>query len=222
MRRYPTIAENRWSGPPQEFLELARRWIPDASERLLSYVWEGLDILSREVIQPINITGDEEELERSITELLEPRIRSVVPVYSPFYIQHAARENETREIPPAQAPEYDLAFRPRSNPRIMWPIEAKVIHTDGRVSKYVKEIHDNFLTCRYAPFSSEAVMLAYLVKGSPDKFFVNISKKIPCKLDNHPHFIDRYHRVSDHARNVPDGENYPASITLHHLVLLLS
>lgn len=222
MRRHPTIAENRWPGPPKEFLELARSWSPDVSERLLGYVWAGLDQLTEDVLKEVDVTGEEEELERNITELLEPRIRAVVPQYSPFYIQHAARENETREEPPAQAPEYDLAFRPHENPRIVWPIEAKVLHTDGRVAEYVKEVRGNFLTCRYAPFSSEAVMLAYLISGDVDRFFQNITNKIPCVLLPYPKFNDRPHKVSNHSRTVPIGKPYSDKITLHHLVFHIS
>ena len=63
----------------------------------------------------------------------------------------------------------------------MWPLEAQVLKTDGAVSEYIKEINDNFMTCRYAPFSSEGGMLGYLLSGNPDKAFTNIAKKLPCK-----------------------------------------
>lgn len=222
MSRFNTIAEKRWPGPPQEFLLLAKSWSPDVSEKLLGYVWEGLDLLTAEVLASITVTGDEEELERNITEVLEPKIRDVVPPHSPFFIQHAAREMESRAEPPAQAPEYDLAFRLRANFRIMWPIEAKALRTDGRVSEYVKEVRGNFLTCRYAPFSSEAVMLSYLVSGKPNKFFNNITKKLPCSLSVHSKFGSRDHRVSEHSRIVPPGKAYPNVITLHHLVLRIN
>jgi hypothetical protein len=80
-------------------MTFARAWNPDASARLLGYVWSGLDNLTSEVLSEIDVTGNEEELERTITQLLEPRIRAVMPASSPFYIQHAARENETRMAP---------------------------------------------------------------------------------------------------------------------------
>jgi hypothetical protein len=220
--RNPTIAENRWPRPPPEFLQLARIWFPDASERLLGYIWSGLDKFTTEVLSEINITGGEEELERSITQLLEPRIRAAMPAHSPFYIQHAARENETRLRPPAQAPEYDLAFCLYSNPRVMWPIEAKVLDTAGQVAEYIKEIHGNFLTCRYAPFSSEAAMLIYLVSGNINQLFNNLEVKIPCTLDLYRSFRDRPHRVSSHTRHVPAGKSYPEQLSLHHLVLRLT
>jgi hypothetical protein len=201
---------------------LARAWNPDASGHLLGYVWSGLDKLTSEVLNEIPVTGDEEELERNITQHLEPRIRAVMPASSPFYIQHAVRENETRLPPPAQAPEYDLAFCLHGNPRVMWPIEAKVLDTAGQVSEYIKAIHGNFLTCRYAPFSSEAAMLAYLVSGDINQLFLNLEAKIPCTLNPYPRFANRPHKVSSHTRRVPPEKLYPAQISLHHLILRLN
>jgi hypothetical protein len=220
--RNPTIAEKRWSGVPTEFMMLARARNLDPSERLLGYVWSGLDKLTSEVLNGIDVTSNEEELERNITQLLEIRIRDVMPASSPFYIQHAVRENETRLPPPAQAPEYDLAFCLHGNPRVMWPIEAKVLDTAGQVSEYIKAIHGNFLTCRYAPFSSEAAMLAYLVSGDINQLFVNLEAKIPCTLNPYAGFSNRPHKVSSHTRHVPNGKPYPAQISLHHLVLRLN
>jgi hypothetical protein len=202
-------------------MQLAKAWKSDASERLLSYIWSGLDKFIAEMLSEIDITGDEEELERSITQDLEPLIRPAIPPYSPFYIQHSPREYETRLPPPAQAPEYDLAFCLHANRRIMWPIEAKVLDTAGRVAEYIKEIHCNFLTCRYSPFSSEAAMLIYLVSGDINQLFNNLEIKIPCTLDIHRSFRNRPHRVSNHTRHVPIGKSYPAQLSLHHLVLRL-
>ena len=105
------------------------------------------------------------------------------------------------------------------NIRIVWPLEAKVLHSDGSVSKYAKEITDNYVTCRYAPFSSETGMLAYLLKGSPKKAFVNIEKSVPCQLLDHLDFPNRDHKISNHQRMVPAGESYPRNFRCHHLVL---
>jgi hypothetical protein len=104
----------------------------------------------------------------------------------------------------------------------MWPIEAKVLDTAGQVSEYINEIHGNFLTCRYAPFSSEAAMLAYLVSGNINQLFANLEARIQCTLSPHPRFADRPHKVSSHTRHVPAGKPYPAQLSLHHLVLRLN
>ena len=101
----------------------------------------------------------------------------------------------------------------------MWPLEAKVLKTDGAVSEYIKEINDNFMTCRYAPFSSEGGMLGYLLSGNPDKAFTNIAKKLPCTLNDHPDFPNRDHKTSDHQRVIPPEKSYPAEFRCHHLLL---
>ena len=143
-------------------------------------------------------------------------------LFEPFVIQTERFEMEQREPSPARPKQYDLAFVWIENRRITWPLEAKVLHSDGSVSKYIKEITDNYLICRYAPFSSEAGMLAYLLKGDPEKAFDNIAKSVPCLLSDHVDFQNRDHKTSDHQRIVPAGESYPSSFRCHHLILNIS
>ncbi|HEY9875811.1 MAG TPA: hypothetical protein V6D12_20435, partial [Candidatus Obscuribacterales bacterium] len=100
--------------------------------------------------------------------------------------------------------------------------EAKILRSDGDVSKYINEITANFLKCRYAPFSSEAGMLGYLLKGLPNKAFTNIEAKVPCHLCDHPQFPNRDHKTSDHKRTVPSGKTYPADFRCHHLILKIA
>jgi hypothetical protein len=76
-----------------------------------------------------------------------------------------------------QPPEYDLAYVLRADERIMWPLEAKVLETDGDVGEYIKDLKNEFLTCRYAPFSSEGAMLAYLLSGKPEIVFGNLAQR---------------------------------------------
>ncbi|MHC5833845.1 MAG: hypothetical protein ACYT04_000000102060, partial [Nostoc sp.] len=87
----------------------------------------------------------------------------------PFDVQHEVYEFESRQSAKAQPPQYDIAFILRANDTIIWPLEAKVLISDGAVAEYIKEINGNFLTCRYAPFSSEGGMLGYLFFGDTSK-----------------------------------------------------
>ena len=64
----------------------------------------------------------------------------------------------------------------------MWPIEAKVLRTDGSVAEYVADLRNEFLTCRYAPFSSEGGMVGYLVSGDPEKALKNIGSSAGCRM----------------------------------------
>jgi hypothetical protein len=139
--------------------------------------------------------------------------------FEPFSIRSEWFELEMREPSPARPKQYDLAFV-WSNPpnvRIVWPIEAKVLRSDGSVTEYVNEVISNYLTCRYAPFSSEAGMLGYLLKGIPETAFNNIAIAVPCILSDHPDFSGHHHKISDHDRTIPEGKTYPAKFRCHHL-----
>jgi hypothetical protein len=140
----------------------------------------------------------------------------------PFFLQHGRYEHATRKPAPAQPPQYDLAFVHYSNENLCWPLEAKVLHGENDVSDYATEINVQFKTCRYAPLSAEGAMLGYLVKGDFDVTFAAIARAIPCELSPHPKFHARAHRVSEHARSVPDGEIFSDRCRCHHLLMLLT
>jgi hypothetical protein len=216
-----SIGELRWP-ISQEFISIARRWKEDASAILLDFVWKGYDSLGNNVLSRIDCAQAEDQIERSITQYLTPKIRDAMTGYEPFHVEQGINEFETREPSPAQPPVYDIAFVLRQNERVIWPLEAKVLKTDGSVSKYVKEIRDNFLTCRYAPFSGEGAMLGYLLSGKPMEAFANIAKKTPCSLRENPDFPKRNHMISDHVRSIPRGKPYPANFVCHHLILMIS
>jgi hypothetical protein len=218
LNRGKTIPEVRWKDTP-DFVELAKEWKPDAITILLNFVWEGYDLLVSEVLSQINCDGTEEQLERSITQSLERRIHKKMTDCHFFCVQHEVYEFETSKSAQAQPPQYDIAFILYENDRIMWPLEAKVLKTDGALGDYIKEINENFITCRYAPFSSQGGMLGYLFSGDSNKAFTNIATKVPCTLNDHPDFLTRDHKTSDHQRVVPPGKSYPAEFRCHHLLL---
>src|SRR5437879_3151545 len=114
---------------PADFVALAKRWYPSLTVKLFTFVWQGYDLLAEEL--PAGI--DERDLERSITQSLELRIRRIMSGDEPFVIQHGPYERETMQTPPAQPPQYDLAFILRADERIMWPLEATVLETASAV-----------------------------------------------------------------------------------------
>ncbi|UCE60405.1 MAG: hypothetical protein JSU63_01390 [Phycisphaerales bacterium] len=221
MRSRRTIGEARWPGLA-EFVTLAKAWQTDAITQLLGFVWRAYDLLCERVLSQIDCAQADLDLERNITQLLEPLIREVMPGCVPYYVQHAPHEFETALEAPAQPPLPDIGFVMRANPRIMWPLEAKAIRTDKAVSAYVKEIQENFLTCRYAPFSKEGGMLAYLVAGDPSTAFENIAARLASKLEDHPRFPERNHKTSKHQRSVPAGKRYARGFQCHHMIFPLS
>ncbi|MEG3900919.1 hypothetical protein QUB19_02225 [Microcoleus sp. B4-C5] len=220
VKRRQTISELRWPDT-DEFMAISKHWCETASTNILTFVWEGYDLLVKEVLSEIDCSQAKDDIERDITQLLEPEIRKVMTGDEPYYVQHGSYERETRQPAPAQPKEYDIAFILSANRRIIWPLEAKVLKTDGDVGEYIKEINENFIPCLYAPFSYQGGMLGYLFSGDSNKAFTNIATKVPCTLSDHPNFLNRDHKTSDHQRIVPaeKEKSYPAEFCCHHLLL---
>jgi hypothetical protein len=174
LRRGKIIPEVRWKDTP-DFVKVAEIWNPDAITILIKLVWEGYDLLVSEVLSQINCDEAKEQLERSLTQSLERRIRKKMTGDEPFDVQHEVYEWESYQR--LRPPQYDIAFYIISNERIIWPFEAKVLETDGAVGDYIKEINENFVTCRYAPFSSQGGMLGYLFSGDPNTMYIKQSSR---------------------------------------------
>ena len=102
----------------------------------------------------------------------------------------------------------------------MWPLEAKVLETPRQLAEYVKDVHNEYLSCRYAPFSGAGCMLGYLLSGTPGDALNGIEVKLGVKLEAVAAFPVRPHRVSHHDRTVPQGKQYPAEFNCHHLILV--
>lgn len=196
------------------FIALARLWMANPERQFITLVWQAYDHMRTSA--PV---VDGRDLERSITQLLEPRIRDVMSGDEPFYVQHSPFERETMKPPPAQPPAYDLAFVLRADERVMWPLEAKVLETPQTVAPYVHDIENEFLTCRYAPFSNSGAMLGYLLTGSADEAFEKIASKLNCILSPVPEHPDKPNRRSQHDRSVPTGKAYPADFECYHIIL---
>jgi hypothetical protein len=204
------------SQPPVDaaFLAGAARWLRNSEAIMLQRVWQGFDLLDR--TRPVFDGGD---LERSITERLETCIQDNMSGDEPFTVQHGPHERETKQPPPAQPPQYDIAFVFRADPRVMWPLEAKVLETPRALAAYVGDVNDQFLTCRYAPFSPSGAMLGYLLTGSVADVFATLATRLACTLEPSTHRPERAERYSDHVRTVPQGKSYPSTFTCHHVIV---
>jgi hypothetical protein len=213
-----TYSERRWPNV-REFNTVLCDLKQAGSAVLLTIVWKAYDKFRADELAQVDCSQEDEDLERTITQLLEPRMQEAMSGFEPFYVQHGPFEHESRKAAPAQPPQYDIAFILRNNRRVMWPLEAKVLRTDGSVAEYIKAIQRNFLTCRYSPFSSEAAMLGYLLEGNCVIAFANIAQKGRWKLAVHTHFPERDHRTSDHEREVPKEKPYPIRFRCHHMLL---
>lgn len=214
MHRRLTIGEVRWQHT-DDFRRLAFLWRKDASRRILDLIWRAYDLLLTDVIARIDWSLIGEDLERQITQFLEFRIRRVMTGKEPFYVQHGPYEEQSRLAPPAQPPQYDIAFVWTQNERVMWPMEAKVLHSAQAVGEYLDAIRKNFLTGRYAPFSSEAAMLGYLIDGDPTIVVSTVATRLPCQMVHSNDFPTRCHSVSKHMRSQGGTQEF----FCHHLVM---
>ena len=182
-------------------------------------MWEGYEDLFTNVILSVDITQADDELERAITQILEPRIRQRLSGDEPWDVQHGSYEYATRKPSPAQPPQYDIAFVLRRNPRIMWPLEAKVLRNDRAIGPYVRDVRREFLTGRYAPHVNGGAMLGYLLRGCPEAVFRGISDHLACRLRPLRKFDPARHRVSVHHREIQNPDFLSGPFRCHHLVM---
>lgn len=208
-----------WASRAQQvdpaFVALAAQWVGKVENDLIEWVWSGFERL-----RALSPAFDGRDLERSITQLLTAAIDDVVPGEAPYYVQHSPFERETMLPPPAQPPAYDLAFVLRADPRVMWPAEAKVLNSPRALADYLADIREQFLTCRYAPFSSSGAMLGYLLDGSELETLTNIGARLGVGFEDAPQRNPpRSHRSSVHDRTIPAGKAYPTPFRCHHLIL---
>lgn len=223
MRRGQTHQEVRYGKPPgsEELLSL---WNDSLTDKLLQIVWNAYDLKFKEWSKQDWSDKHYDDLERSLSEELEIAIQRCMDGYLPVDVQYSPAERESRADPPAKPPEYDIAFKWRDDPRIMWPLEAKVLKSDTvtDLKDYVETIQQRFLTGYYAPFSNGGAMLAYLKSGFPESVCRNIETKLSCTLSPHTKFSVRCHKTSDHSRKIPSDKNYPIEFRCHHLIMPLS
>ena len=215
-----TLLDLVWPNESQDYAELAQRWGDDAIEIMMTASWEGYSDLMKEWLGRIEVAQADEELERSISQLLEPCIRRHLSGDEPYLVQHGSYEFATRKPAPAQPPQYDIAFVLLENRKVMWPMEAKVLRTDNGVSRYVRDVREEFMTGRYAPFVNGGAMLGYLFTGSSVMALRNIERALGCSLNGFRHFDPSVHRVSVHNRELERSEFVSGSFRCHHLIMM--
>jgi len=204
---------------PSDFVESILGWREDAIVVLMGYVWLGMEAFLAEM--DIDWTQDYENCERSINQMVANCIRDQMTDRPPFWLEHHPFEDENRSPAPAVPKAPDLAFVLRANPRATLPIEAKVLDTDGAVAEYIHEITENFLECRYAPFSSHGGMLGYLRQGTVDNAIISIQNALNCKLEQVAALASRKHHASKHRRGSRKCSGYPRDFSCHHMIVLM-
>ncbi len=94
------------------FVRLARSWVKNPARQFLGFIWLAYRdlIASKQVI-------DGRDWKEASPNCWKPRVRDAMSGDEPFYVQHGPFERETMRAPPAQPPEYDLAFVLRADAR---------------------------------------------------------------------------------------------------------
>jgi hypothetical protein len=220
MRRRQTISEQLW--PKDGSFDSLKAWRADASVLILHRVWAAYDDLGADILRKVDWAAAADEIERSLTAYHSVKILERQTGDEPFILLPEMPEFETREPAPARSKAYDFGFVMRGGDYSMiWPIEAKVLKTDRKLTGYLRDLEAKFLKCQAAPYSHEGALIAYLISGNPSVVFEGIAAHIGQLLLPQPEFSGRNHRTSIHKREVPQGKYYPADFLCHHLVMEL-
>lgn len=215
MRR--TYQQRRWPDT-KLFQSVAKRWCANQSFKLMDLVWLAIDDLCEADLEKVPVDDSDEAKEESLNLLLSMRIDKLKSGDEPFTVVHQPPEQYKRKTKNARSPVPDIGFVWHENPNCIWPIEGKMLKNPNDLKEYGKEINDNFLSGRYATFSTEGAILGYLLSGDADITLKNVAKQIGKRLSRHPKFKDRNHRISKHARSGVDNRK-KESFFCHHLVV---
>lgn len=222
MTRRAAFREQAWP-EDQDFRVLALEWAESAAERILDWVWRAFDSLRTGSMTAVDLTKPLEQLERDLTDLHFHEIQKLwareTCGFSAFSPDHEIPELESRRSPQAMPPAYDLGFVYSANPRIIWPIEAKVIQEPSTLRLYLADLRNKFVAGIAAPFVGQAGMIGYLLSGAARAVFSNLGSELLQTLKHPSAFGPRDHRTSFHARaKSPFGRDLP-DLLLHHLVM---
>lgn len=220
--RGTTLDELSWPGDVPEFNRAASVLEQGTFCGIIEAVWQGIASFRAEVLAKVDFTAVDANVENGITQRLAPLMQRALSPFNAVFCQAQWDEEATRARADRSPPVYDIAFVLRINHRAVWPIEAKVVDRPGAVANYVGDIRNEYLTCRYAPFSNSGGMLAYLRTGDPARCLAAISDSLGARLKPYRLNPARAHRISRHKRKRSHGIRSPRIIRIHHFVLDLS
>ncbi len=215
MSRSPTLSEVVWP-MDDDSRQQAQEWANGIASQVLDWTWRAFDTIRGGILGSIDFTQSLEQLER---DLARHHFREINILWAQetggecaFTPHHEYPELETRSPAPAKPPAYDFAFVWNANPRIAWPIEAKVVPTAATLADYLGDLK-KFTDGIAAPLSSVGAQIAYLLTGTTDDFFNNLSTRLALPFQTVPEFSARAHRISSHSRNSSPN------LQLHHMAM---
>jgi hypothetical protein len=216
MTRRPTFSELVWPDGPDDWL-LAEEWATGSAFRILDWTWRAFDALAAKHLSKVDLTQSLDQIERDLVRhhFIEIQLLFAEETdgYSSLIPHHEWPEMESRASAWAKPPAYDLAFISTTNQRWAWPLEAKVIPTQGTLAEYLKDVNDKFVAGVASPRIGEGAMIAYLLSDDSEAFLQNVAAKLARTLNPVTEFPARIHSTSEHVRaTAPD-------LTLHHMVM---
>lgn len=187
----------------EESGQQAKEWAASVSRQVLDWTWRAFDLLLAGALRSVDLTQPLEQLER---DLARHHFREINILWAretggecAFTPHHEYPELETRSPAPAKPPAYDIAFVWNANPRIAWPLEAKVVPTTNTLADYLGDVK-KFTDGIAAPFSGIGAQIAYLLTGATEDFFNNLRARLSSPLQTSAEFSTRAHRFSSHTR----------------------
>ena len=225
--RLPTIFDELFPDSSPEFRAIADAWAEHVVVQMLTLVWDGFDRMKAlPNFRQLDFSADYAQLERSLTDLHMDEITVLYgedgSKFESFVPKHEPWEFENLTNRRARPRSCDLGFVLRSNRRIRWSVEAKVLKSSNAIADYLKDLQ-KYLDGKSSPLSMQSALGAYLIGGDADDVFATILKSLDCEMKPHRQFSSRPHRVSEHERNpdfLPNG--MPSGFLCHHLVFSLS
>lgn len=211
----PTLSELQWP-MDDESRQQANDWATSISIQALDWTWRSFDVLRENLLSRVDMNAQFDQLERDLTRNHFAEIQAIwaKETGGESSIEPHAEypEMETRAPAPAKPPAYDIAFVWKQNRRVALPIEAKVVPTPTTLAAYLGDTA-KFENGIAAPLVGHGAQIAYLLTGSSDNFFSNLSAKLASLFERVTEFADRAHRTTQHSRAPAD------SLTLHHLAM---
>jgi hypothetical protein len=220
-RRVSTLFQQIWPQTP-EFDVIAQSWPEDVVIEMLTLVWCGFDEMKANHLSAVDFTQTIHQLERGLTDLHAREItllwKAKASGFGSFLPKPEAWEFASCSSPSAMPPSYDIGFEHVSDPRLRWPVEAKVLATSSDVGRYLSDLTEKYLSGKGAPFSHSAALFGYLRSGSTSAAVGALEKRLHRKLSGHPAFKGRAHRISTHKRKTGDVGAKKTVFDCHHLI----
>jgi hypothetical protein len=224
-RRVVTLLDQAFPDSP-EWSAIAEAWSDDVIVAMLTLVWEGFDQMKRNLLQKVDFSQRLDQLERTLTDAHSSAIlliwKSKGTGFESFIPKHEPWELSSITSRSAMPPSYDIGFENVNDPRLRWPVEAKILASPTDVNRYLGDLRTKYLTGVGAPFSTQAALLGYLQNGEPKDSISAIQASLGMTLKLFPHFAPRLHHTSEHSRSVAGIHGGAKHMFVcHHLIAAL-